>query len=485
MKHYVLPDSTPTLSEAQLASLPREAQHYVCCLTDVIHRLTEEVADLKARLAKDSTNSHKPPSNECIRKPKSQRTSSGKSPGGQPGHPGSTLMQVADPHSTEKHSPIHCRLCHTSLEKVNGVCVAKRQVFDSSLVGWQLHITEHQVEKKICPHCGTASKGQFPVSVRAPVQYGANTRSLIAYLQNYQYIPLERTVETLDHLFGFHISKGTCARIPGELFRHLAPFESALKARLMGARVLHADETGVRCEKTLRWVHVTSTQLLTLYSIHKKRGKEAMDEIGVIPCFSGTLMHDFWRPYFTYSKMKHGLCNAHFIRELTFVHEERKEDWAKSMKNLLLTTWQKMQAFQSQGAPLSKENIHAIELEYAKIISEGFKYHNGLEPLPRSKRGKQKQRDGKNLLDRLHEKQESVLRFLYDSLVPFTNNQGEQDIRMMKLKQKISGCFRSFTGGQYFCRCRSYLSTARKQGWNILDALVTAFRGQPREDFVI
>ena len=183
--------------------------------------------------------------------------------------------------------------------------------------------------------------------------------------------------------------------------------------------------------------------------------------------------------------MKHGLCNAHFIRELTFVHEERKEDWAKSMKNLLLTTWQKMQAFQSQGAPLSKENIHAIELEYAKIISEGFKYHNGLEPLPRSKRGKQKQRDGKNLLDRLHEKQESVLRFLYDSLVPFTNNQGEQDIRMMKLKQKISGCFRSFTGGQYFCRCRSYLSTARKQGWNILDALVTAFRGQPREDFVI
>jgi transposase len=177
------------------------------------------------------------------------------------------------------------------------MCVSKRQVFENSLPGWQLHVTEHRVEKKICPHCRAASRGQFPASIRAPVQYGANIRSLIAYLQNYHYIPLGRTVEALNHLFGFHISKGTCAYIVGELFHHLAPFENALKARLTGAKVLHVDETGARCEKTLRWVHVASTQQLTLYSIHKKRGKEAMDEAGVIPCFSGTLVHDFWRPY--------------------------------------------------------------------------------------------------------------------------------------------------------------------------------------------
>lgn len=353
MKHDVLLNNIPTLPEVQLTCLPREIQNYVrslhaACfrvtdanrhLTDINHRLTEEVADLKARLAKDSTNSHKPPSNEGFRKPKSQRTPSGKPPGGQSGHPGSTLMQVADPHDTQTHAPTHCRLCHASLEEVDGVCVSKRQVFDSSPPGWQLHITEHCVEKKICLHCGAASRGQFPSHVRAPVQYGANTRSLIAYLQNYQYVPLGRTVEALDHLFGVHISKGTCACIAGELFNHLASFESTLKARLIGARVLHADETGARCEKTLRWVHVASTQLLTLYSIHKKRGKEAMDEAGVIPCFSGTLMHDFWRPYLSYCKMKHGLCNAHLIRELTFVHEERKDGWAKSMKDLLLTAW--------------------------------------------------------------------------------------------------------------------------------------------------
>jgi transposase len=204
-----------------------------------------------------------------------------------------------------------------------------------------------------------------------------------------------------------------------------------------------------------------------------------MDEIGVIPSFSGTLIHDFWRSYLAYDKAKHGLCNAHHIRELVFVYEEQKEDWALLMKNLLLTAWQK-----AQGPPFSKEDISVIELEYKKIINEGFKYHNSLKPLPRGKGGRQKQRDGKNLLDRLHDHQESVLRFLYDLNVPFTNNQAEQDIRMMKLKQKISGCFRSFTGGQYFCRIRSYLSTARKQGWAILDAIVTAFKGEPRQDFV-
>jgi transposase len=473
-----------TLSEAQIISCPQEIQDYIHALQKDIHSLQEEVADLKTRLAKNSTNSHIPPSQEGMRKPKSQRVASDKPSGGQIGHTGSTLMQVNNPHEVQTHTPMHCRLCHASLDSVVGACSAKRQVFEISRPGWQLHVTEHRVEKRICPHCKAVSRGEFPSHVRAPVQYGANTRSLIAYLQNGQYIPLGRTVETLEHLFGFHISKGTCANVAGELFVHLEPFESALKTRLIGARILHADETGMRCEKTLRWVHVASTQLLTLYSMHKKRGQEAMDEAGVIPSFEGTLIHDFWRPYLGYDKAKHGLCNAHLIRELTFVHEEKKESWAKKMKDLLLTTWKRVQTCQAQGPPLSQEEIQDIELEYGKIISEGFEYHKGLIPLPRGKRGKQKQRDGKNLLDRLHEMRECVLRFLYDLGIPFTNNQGEQDIRMMKLKQKISGCFRSLAGGQYFCRIRSYLSTARKQGWAILEALEKAFKGQPRTDFV-
>ena len=294
MNHLL--DNIPVLPEAQLASSPREIQDYVCYLHDANRRLTAEVADFKARLAKDSTNSHKPPSNEGLRKPKSQRTPSGKPSGGQLGHPGSTLKQIADSHDIQTHAPTHCYSCHAPLMEVVGVCIAKRQVFDSALPGWQLRVTEHRVEKKICPHCGATSRGQFPSHVRAPVQYGASARSLIAYLQNHQFIPLGRTVETLEHLFGFHVSKGTCAHIAGELFRHLDPFERALKTHLIGARVLHADETGVRCEKSLRWVHVASTQLLTLYFIHKSVGKRRWMKQGSYPLLAALLCMTFGVP---------------------------------------------------------------------------------------------------------------------------------------------------------------------------------------------
>ena len=206
---------------------------------------------------------------------------------------------------------------------------------------------------------------------------------------------------------------------------------------------------------------------------------KGMDAAGILPRFRGTAIHDHWFPYFSYEQLKHGLCNAHHLRELVFVHEQEKEIWAKQMHDLLLLANKEVNEHAGQGA-LSPEIVLQIEQTYQQILTEGFAYHASLPPLPTGKRGRHKQRDGKNLLDRLSEKCDYVLLFIHDFSVPFTNNQGERDVRMVKLKQKIGGCFRVFRGGEMFCRIRGYISTARKQGWNIWDALADAIKGSPR-----
>ena len=235
----------------------------------------------------------------------------------------------------------------------------------------------------------------------------------------------------------------------------------------------------MRCEKKLHWVHVAASQIATLYTIHSKRGEVAMKEAGILPNYKGNGVHDHWFPYFSYAQMTHGLCNAHHLRELTFIHEEEKEEWAKQMKDLLLHIKAEVEKHKEAGK-LPGDVLLLLEQSYTEILRRGLEYHAKLTPLPKGKRGRQKQRDGKNLLDRLNEKRECVLRFMYDFAVPFTNNQGEQDIRMVKLKQKIAGGFRTIRGAQIFCRIRSYISTARKQGWNIWDALTDAINGNPR-----
>jgi len=201
--------------------------------------------------------------------------------------------------------------------------------------------------------------------------------------------------------------------------------------------------------------------------------------MGVLPQFHGIAVHDHWFPYFSYRQVAHGLCNAHHLREFTFVHEQEKEEWAGRMKKLLIKANNRVEEYRQQGF-FPQEELLWIEQEYTQIITEGIAYHAQLSPLPKGKRGKQKQREGKNLLDRLIKNRRCILLFMYDFSVPFTNNLGEQGMRMVKLKQKIGGCFRTFAGGQVFCRIRSYLSTARKQGWDIWDALADAVRGQPR-----
>lgn len=470
--------SIPTLSGEAFDALPESIRFYIRYLENRVQQLEARVHELEARLSKDSSNSGKPPSSDGLkRKPKSLRKPSGRKPGGQQGHAGKGLTQVSNPNVVVTHTPANCTGCGSDLSNVSGTLAEQRQVFD--IPQPEVKVTEHRIEEKKCPCCAELTRASFPDDIRGPVQYGDRIRALIAYFSHEHFIPVDRVREIFKDIFGVTLSSGTCANVDEQLFANLEIFEASLKAHLLAARVLHFDETGMRCEKKLRWVHVASSQLATLYTMHAKRGQEAMDTAGILPAFQGIAIHDHWFPYFAYNQLKHGLCNAHHLRELIFVHEQEKEDWAKRMHDLLISANKEVENHVEQGA-LPPEVVLRIEQAYQQILTEGLMYHASLPLLPTGKRGKQKQRDGKNLLDRLNEKRDCVLRFIHDFSVPFTNNQGERDIRMVKLKQKIAGCFRAFRGGEIFCRIRSYISTARKQKWNVWDALVDAIRGSPR-----
>ena len=484
--------SFPTLSNEVFDSLPESVRSYIRYLETTIQQqqlqiqqeqiriqqLEIRVHELEARLSKNSSNSSKPPGSDGLKKKtKSLRGKSDKKPGAQQGHVGKGLAQVGTPDLIVAHIPTNCHGCGLNLSQVDGTCAEKRQVFD--IPPPKIEVTEHQALEKKCPCCGELNRGVFPENIRGPVQYGERVQALTAYFAHQHFIPVDRVCQIFEDVFGIAISPGSCSNIDEKLFGQLESFESSLKTYLLASRILHFDETGMRCEKKLRWVHVASSQLATLYTIHAKRGQEAMDEAGILTLFQGVGIHDHWFPYFAYEQITHGLCNTHHLRELTFIHEQDKEDWAKRMKDLLIFAKNEVKGHLEQGE-LPQEVLFRIEETYGQILAEGFEYHSLLPPLPKSKRGKQKQRDGKNLLDRLKEKRSCVLRFMYDFSVDFTNNLGEQDIRMVKLKQKISGCFGTLRGGQIFCRIRSYISTARKQGWNIWDALTEAMRGCPR-----
>jgi transposase len=435
---------------------------------------------LQGILAKNSSNSSKPPSSDGLKKPpktRSQRGASGKKPGGQKGRKGTTLNRVEKPDYIVIHAPTACTGCGFNLEKVESNRSENRQVFE--VPEPKIEVTEHQAVVKTCPCCGITSKGKFPESIKAPVQYGERIQALAVYFQHQHFVPIDRTCQIFKDVFGVTISPGTCANIDQKLFKNLEIFEANLKTYLLAAKVLHFDETGMRCDKKLNWVHVTSSESATFYGIHKNRGQEAIEAFNILPQFSGIAIHDHWFPYFTYEQVTHGLCNAHHLRELDYMYNEEKEEWASEMRKLLLKAKKEVKRSQGQGV-LLKDCQLEIEKQYAQIIASGYEYHATLPPLPKGKRGRQKQRAGKNFLDRLRDKQSCVLLFMYDFNVPFTNNLGEQDIRMNKVKQKISGCFRKFHCGEIFCRIRSYISTARKQKWKIWDSLIEAIRGSPR-----
>lgn len=448
-----------------------------------IEALTGRVKALEDGLAKDSHNSSKPPSSD-IKKPKtrSQRTSRGKPPGGQPGHPGETLRMRETPDQVLVHSPTECVACGTSLWEVAGRGYERRQVFEVPPL--KLEVIEHRAEVKNCPHCAQRNKGRFPEAVTQPVQYGDRVKALGVYFTEYQMLSYERTSETFADLFGQAVLPATVHGSNETCYIELASAEEAIKEHLRQADVLHADESGLYVAGKRAWIHVSSAAEWTHYEHHAKRGKAATDAIDILPKFHGTAVHDGYGSYPQYKACDHALCNAHHLRELTFIEEEYQQAWAGRMKALLLEIKGRVANAQALGATeLETPTQQAFVRRYQAILRAGA----AANPVPAAtgppdgpkKRGRKKQSPAKNLLDRLRANRAAVLAFMRDFRVPFDNNLAERDLRMVKVKQKISGCFRSEEGAQYFCRIRSYISTVKKQGGRVLEALEQVFKGNP------
>lgn len=441
------------------------------------------IKELEARLNKDSHNSSKPPTSDGLKKGRKHglRHKSGKKSGGQEGHEGHRLEQVADPKHIVVHAVTRCPKCQASLEGVEAEAYEKRQVFDLP-EAVELEVTEHQAEVKHCPQCGEVTQGEFPEGVSQETQYGPRVRAQMVYFNSYQLVPLERTAEIIADLYHQEVSEGAVLAAVKEVARRVTPVNEQIKAHLIETEeAVHFDESGMR-EGGLKWLHSASTALVTFFAIHAKRGQTAMDTIGILPKRTGWCIHDYWKAYLSYLQAKHGLCNAHLLRELTYLVENYQQIWAEAMLKLLREIQKAVVVAKAlEQAALSAEQLTDFQNRYDQIVAEGLLANPPPEPTAEQarKRGRVKQTLPKNLLDRLRDHPDMVLAFMVDFKVPFDNNQAERDIRMAKLKEKISGCFRSKDGSNAFCQVRSYLSTAHKNEQPILEALYLALIGKP------
>ncbi len=422
---------------------------------------------LMHRFGLNSSNSSKPPASDPNRKKKS-RARSNKPTGGQKGHIGTTLVKVDDPDEVE-FIKIDRRTIPAGNYTVDGY--ESRQVFDIDI---RRVVLEYRAQRLINEQ-GQRFVASFPEDVTKSVQYGKQLKAHAVYLSQYQLLPYLRIKEYFADQLQVPLSEGSLINFNQQAFENLATFESICKQRLAEASVVHADETGININGSKRWLHCASNALWTHYFPHAKRGKEAMDAIGILPHFHGTLCHDHWKPYYKYT-FTHALCNAHHLRELTCAWEQDGQRWAKKMEILLLKI---NQVVDDAGGKLETKKALHYRQRYRNLLQKAqTQCPPPLSPPGKPKRGRLKRSKSRNLLERLINYEDDVLRFMTDIDVPFTNNRGENDIRMTKVQQKISGCFRSEQGALTFCRTRGYLSTCRKHHVSASEALTLIFNGQ-------
>jgi transposase len=459
-----------------------------------LEALGAELEKLRREQGRNSANSGKPPSSDTLADKANQaeerlsraerrRLAREKAkkflkervrrrPGKQPGAAGATLAKAERPDRTALHWPGTCARCGESLEGAEVAGTEVRQVFD--LPERRLEVTEHRAEARRC-RCGATTKASFPDEAKGPACYGPVVRATAVYLMVGQHVPVARCAELVSQVCGAPVSTGWLAGLAAEAAEGLSPFLAELRAQLIAADVLHADETGSRISGARYWFHVASTDMLTLLDCHEKRGVRAFTDIGVLPFFSGVLVTDGWKPYWSIEGIEHALCCAHLLRDLaSLTSSPSHRDWADEMADLLVEVKDAVEQELAQGqAGLSVGQLKAHRGRYTKLVNRGF-----AAVAPRHRPGSV-HRDAYNLLSRLADQRREVQRYWSDPAVSFDNNQGERDLRMAKLQQKISGCFRTLAGARAFCAVRSYLQTARKHGLPALEVLVQLFKGKP------
>lgn len=437
-------------------------------LKDLVVVLTAKVAELTAQLNKNSNNSGKPPSSDGLRKgaPKNSRTPSEKKSGGQKGHNGVTKELSPAPDTIVELKPqADCDCGGTIILETDTVTV--RQVADIQLA--QLITIEYRAFSGACDLCGKTYKASFPDTVNSTVSYGENIQAIVTYLNTYQLIPIKRTAELVSDLFGISMSQGSIVNATNEAYENLAETEARIKNDVIGSDVVHFDESGMRVMGKTQWLHSAGTEKSTVYAIHPKRGKVAMDEMGMLPNFTGTAVHDHWKSYYSYDKCAHAECNQHHLRTLKYLYEDLGMAWARDMACLLLRIHKHIYMSKLFGAQqLEQADIDAYTNIYRSVLQAA----NQQEDAP-----KESNRMSKRLLKYEHE----TLLFMLDFGVPFTNNLAERDIRMPKAKQKTSGSFRSVGGANAFARIRGFVSTVKKRGKNVFDGMTSVFSGKSKD----
>jgi transposase len=449
-----------------------ELRSEVAALRQENAELRQENADLRRQLGKDSNNSSKPPSSDGFKKkPRiagSLRNASDKKSGGQAGHKGDTLRRTNAPDIVKKHNATTCAHCQARLKASMVTGVEKRQVFD--IPKPRLEVTEHQAQIYTCSECLGTTKAAFPEGVVSPVQYGARVKANAVYLNTFHLIPEDRVAEAMQDMFGLNgLCSASIVAWGAAKAEELRPFTDHIASLAAQAPVRHLDETGFRVGGKGQWLHTVSTLALTSYRVTEKRGEIPENLIG------GVIVHDHFKPYYGLRHVAHALCNAHHLRELKALIEIEKEPWAKRMFRVLLKANKAVKRASEKGETVLEGRVlRRIMKLYDGLVALGLAFHETQPPLEKraGTRGKRARRPGHNLAARLRDFKDDVLRFVSNLNVPFTNNQAEQAIRMMKVKMKISGGFRTKTGAETFASLRSVISTARKQGWNILQTLI-------------
>jgi transposase len=439
----------------------QELKQIIAQLLERISLLETENKQLRQQLGLKSHNSHKPPSTDGLAKKPAIPKESGKKNGGQVGHAGKTLRSVENPDETVVHHAVKCRRCERkfSLSDVAKI-VQKMQVFDIPMP--KIEVTEHQLGEISC--CGETYYGEFPASVKSSVEYGSKIKGLSVMLNNEYRLPLEKAEQLLRELYGVSFNQGTIMSANAECYEKLEPLENRIKEEILASETAHFDETGMRIEGKLNWLHVASNKFWTYLFTHRKRGKAALEsEQSIIKDYENWAVHDGWESYFKFEKCRHILCNAHLLRELENLKEQGSE-WGKEMQKFFFEMYEA-----SEKGQKVLENRKEWEAKYNRICEKG----EVEEPPPEvKKKGRPKNSIGRNLLNRLRKYQAGIMEYAFQAEIPFTNNQAERDIRCVKIKQKISNSFRSQSGAANYARIQGFVSTVKKQEMNIFAEIV-------------